>query len=450
MTSLLLAFGPSLPFFRALEAVAPLRRLRYPIKFYLLTTLCVALLAGFGAERLAARRIGKREAAALALAALLYGAAFAAARDGGLLERSVRPLLAGLAAPAEALLPAIRRSFGVDALLGLAAVAAVAAILLFRSRSPAPGYLLGFAALLFALPWGLPLFVTAGEKDLERPPALAPAISGGGRLYVSPRLPEFNVLATGTAHREMAPRVSKLARVQIEELIPGTGEPFGVRYLFDADPDGSYGYYNRLAAEALSASSPEERSRLLRAFGSRWILAEENERYPTARFVTGVTVAGRRLVLLELPEPAAELRWAGLERRRRALSGALALLRSDRFEPQVDVVLPGSSDGDAAQAARARLKVESVEPDAAAARVEAEGAGYVLFSRTYFPAWMARVDGREARVLVANARELAVAVPPGVHRVEFGWDRAPFHRGVALQSAALLLLALAGWSARRI
>lgn len=449
VVSLLFAFGSALPFYRALGAVAMLRRLRYPIKFYLLTTLCVALLAGFAVDRFAKRRVRRREVFGIGAATLLYAIAFVAAGEGGLLERRVRPLLAGLAAPAEVLLPAIRQSFGVDALLGLACVATVATVLFLRPRSPASGYLLGFATLLFALPWGLPLFVSADEKDLERPPALAPALSGGGRLFVSPRLPEFNVLATGTAHRDMSPRVSKLARVQIEELIPGTGEPFGVHYLFDADPDGSYGYYNRLAAEALSASAPEEKSRLLRVFGARWILAEEGEQYPRARSVTGLTVAGRRLVLLKLPGPPAELRWAGRERRRRSLSGALALLRSDRFEPETDVVLPGSSDRDAAEATRARLEVERVRPAAAAARVQAEGPGHVLFSRTYFPAWKARIDGREARVLVANARELAVAVPAGVHRVEFAWDASPFRRGVALQAAALLLLAAAGLFPKR-
>ena len=50
-----------------------------------------------------------------------------------------------------------------------------------------------------------------------------------------------------------------------------------MRYVFDADPDGSYGWFNRLAEEALGASTPEERSRLLRDLGARWVLADEGE-----------------------------------------------------------------------------------------------------------------------------------------------------------------------------
>ncbi len=447
--ALLFAFGPALPFYRALGAVALLRRLRYPIKFYLLTTLGVALLAGFAVDHFAARRPRKREALGIGAIALLYLFAVVAAGKGGLVERHVEPLLEGLAAPAAALLPAIRRTFAVDALLGLACLAAVAAVVVLRPRAPAGGYLLGFATLFFALPWGLPLFVSADEKDLERPPALRPAIVAPGRLYVSPRLPEFNVLATGSAHPDMEPRVSRLARVQVEELIPGTGEPFGVHYLFDADPDGSYGYYNRLANEALTASTPAERIRLLRSFAGRWILAEENEDFPMTRSVTGLTVAGRRLVLRELAAPLPQLRWAGRELRRRSLSGALELLRSDRFDPELDVVLPGTSDEDRAGGAHARLWPEIVRPAAASTRVEADGPGYVVFSRTYFPSWGARVDGRPARVLVANARDLAVAVPSGSHRVEFRWERSTFQWGVALQAAVLLLLALAAWTKRK-
>jgi hypothetical protein len=310
-----------------------------------------------------------------------------------------------------------------------------------RPRAPAVGYLLGFATLLLSLPWGLPLFVSAPEKGLERPPALAAALEGGGRLFVSPRLPEFNVLASGTRHPDMAPRVARLARVQIEELIPLTGASFGIRYAFDADPDGSYGYYNRIVSEAVAASAPEERARLLRAFSTRWILAEEGEHYPPAQAVTGATVAGRRLVLFELPDPLPEFRWAGRERRRASLSAALTLLRSADFDPASDVVLPGRADSDPpGEPSRARIVRDVEAPGALSVRIEAERPGHLVFSRTYFPAWKATVDDAPAPILVANARDLAVSVPAGAHDVTVEWDRDRFRAGVLLQTAAFAAL----------
>jgi uncharacterized membrane protein YfhO len=86
---------------------------------------------------------------------------------------------------------------------------------------------------------------------------------------------------------------------------------------------------------------------------------------------------------------------------------------------------------------------ESIEPDRAAATVEAEGAGHLIFSRTFFASWKASLDGRPAPVLVANARDLAVAVPAGRHRVEIVWDARPFRVGVALQALALAAAAAA-------
>ena len=107
-------------------------------------------------------------------------------------------------------------------------------------------------------------------------------------------------------------------------------------------------------------------------------------------------------------------------------------------------MLPGAADASPPPGANpARITVETAGPDEAAATVEAGAPGHVVFRRTYFPAWKARLDGREVPVLVANGRDLAVAVPAGRHRVEFRYDRSPFHRGVSLQALALLAAAAA-------
>jgi hypothetical protein len=443
MVSLLFAFGNALPLYRILFSLDFVRRLRYPIKFYLLTTICVALLAGLAAETWKRRRAGRREAVLLAAVGFLYAAAFLAAAAGGPLDRAVAPLLAELKAPAQALLPAIRSSFRGDALFGLAAVAVVAAAIAPRRRAPGEGHLLGLATLLLALPWGLPLFVSADEKTLERPPAILHALAGPGRLYVSPSIPELNVLLTGTAHPALPVRVSQFARVQIEELIPATGSAFGVDYLFDADPDGSYGYYNRIASEVASASTLDQVGRLLRAFGARWVLEDETRRLHSVRPVTGFSIAGRRLILSEIADPVGEVRWASREHRRASLSGSFELIRSEAFQPAIDVVLPGRSDRDASAAPfAAALSVERVAPDEASLDVTSDAAGHVLFSRTYFPAWKARLDARAVPVLPGNGRDLAVAVPPGRHHVELFYDRGPFVRGVILQAAVFFLLAL--------
>ena len=442
---LLLSFGFALPLYRLVYAVTFLRKLRYPIKFYLLTTLCAALLAGLAAEVLARKRHetgagtrpARREAAAAAVLLLLLAAAWIVAGPGGALDRWAAPDVAKLTESPGAFLAAFRSAVRGDVLVGAAAI--LAALLALGRGGREPGYLLGVLTLLSALVFGLPLFVNAREKELARPPALAARLEGPGRIYVSRVLPAFEMSALPVETPGTLPRSSKTARVILEELVAQTGSEWGARYLFDNDPDGSYGFYNRIANEAADASTPEERDRLLRAYGARWALAAEGEEHPLFRPITGIAVAGRRLVLYEQERPLPELRWAGRVWRRSSLSGTLELVRSDRFDPETDVAFPGPRDEDPRAASpTATVAVERVGADSAAATVEAAAPGHLIFSRTFFPAWKARVDGQPAAVSVANARELAVAVPDGRHRVEIGYDRGPFRRGVALQAAAFL------------
>ena len=440
--TLLFSVGFALPFYRLLYEVDALRRLRYPIKFYLLTTLCFAILAGMAVDSLRRRRAGVREAAALTALLAVFGAGWVLAREGHLLERWAAPLLAEMATSPRDFISALRGAVQGDALLGAAATLLLAFLLFTRRKAPLAGYALGFVTLLLAFRWGLPLFVSASEKELARPPALLAALQGEGRLYVSPQLPRFDPETLPESRRPgELPRVSRVARVLIEELIPQTASEWGVKHVFDHDPDGSYGYYNRLAGEAVTASTPDERDRLLAVYGGRWALWEEEEQHPLFRVVTGFAVAGRRLVLGKISSPLSEIRWAQRVHRRRSLSGALDLLRAGPFDLRRDIVIPGRIDETATGEGRSgSVAVEVARPDRASLRTDSDRGGHVIFSRTYFPAWKASVDGQRVPVLVANARDLAVAAPPGPHRIDFWYDRLPFHRGVVLQVAALLFL----------
>ena len=450
LVTLALAFGFSLPLYRALYAIAFLRRLRYPIKFYLLTTVSAAMLAGLGARALGRRRTGRREAMALSALFAAFLCAWWLAAPGGALDRWAGPIAARASDDPREFLAAFRGFVRGDALLGCALVLAVAIALRPGGRLRDPSWVLGLLALLSALVWGLPLFVSAPSRDLLRPPALLQRIRGPGRLYVSETLPRFDMAALRAEAGGGLPRTSRVARILVEELVAATGAPFGVRYLFENDPDGSYGYFNRLTSEAAAASAPRERDRLLTLYGARWVLADGGEEHPLFRPVTGFEVAGRRLMLYENKEPVAELRWAGRVWARAALSGTLTLVRSDDFDAQRDVAIPGRPDRDPAGTfVGATLSGESVGADHGAATVDAEGSGYLVFSRTYFPAWRARLDGERVPVVVANARDLGVAVPAGRHRVELDYDRTPFRLGVALQAAAVLFAVATAAAARR-
>jgi hypothetical protein len=374
----------------------------------------------------------------LAAVLCLLAAAWIAASPGGFIDQRAHSALSG--SPYDvAVLEAFRGLVRGDAVVGAATVVLVGLLLRWGPQGVDRGYLLGLATLCLAMIWGLPLFASGTSSELDRPPALLDQLRGKGRLYV-PSAERLELSSLEPAAREKLPRQSAAARARIERLVPLTGATFGVRSLFDQDPDGSYGYYNRIAGEAAAASTPEAQDRLLHVFGARWVLAHEGDSHPLYRPATGLSVAHERLVLYEDANPLPDVRWAGRAHRRASLSGTLDLLRSDAFDPSTDVSLPGSKDlSPEGPPTTARVQIDEVASDRLRARVEARGPGYLIFSRTYFPVWKARVDGRPAKVLVANARDLAVALTAGTHAVEIAYDRRPFRIGVAIQAAVFVV-----------
>jgi hypothetical protein len=99
-------------------------------------------------------------------------------------------------------------------------------------------------------------------------------------------------------------------------------------------------------------------------------------------------------------------------------------------EPSHGTPLPSSSEVLEETATRLR------------ARVDAPAPALVVWSRTYFGAWRARVDGRMAEVQVADGHLVGVPVPAGTHEVEIGWSSAPLLGGavVSLVAGAIAVL----------
>jgi hypothetical protein len=71
----------------------------------------------------------------------------------------------------------------------------------------------------------------------------------------------------------------------------------------------------------------------------------------------------------------------------------------------------------------------------------AEQDGLVYFNESYYPGWVAEVDGVKTPVVRANYAFMAVPVSQGYHTVRFKFEPAPFRLGGVLSGATALLLA---------
>ena len=438
--SFLLTFGFGTPLFEILYAIAPLRRFRYPIKFALPAVLGISILAALAFRAVAAARErfrgSARAAAAIGSALVVVGAMVTFAPQ--LLERIAAPSLRTLRFGPDQVMPGIAASILRDALWGGAAMA-LAALALTRFSGAARGTGLLSAVLATLLPAGWPLFVSVPSAPYLAVPALAGSVRDSGRAWVG-NLPEFAVAKLGTKHTFERDDIGELILAGRRELWPLTGIPDGVSYAYDKDPDGSYGFLDRVFFEAVGVKTSEERSRLLSAASVRFAITPDGESPPgfVPRF--RAEIDGRPVLVSETPRPVPVVRAAGRVFRRQTLSGAVDLIASSGFDPASDAVLRGPDGGPAARIA-ARMYEIVQRGNGFSARI-ASGGTVAVFAATYFRSWKAAVDGTPAPVEIANGSFCGVRVPPGDHRVELFYDEGPFRTGAALGLAAAALAIL--------
>lgn len=129
---------------------------------------------------------------------------------------------------------------------------------------------------------------------------------------------------------------------------------------------------------------------------------------------------------------------------------ALALVSKGDFKPEKTVVLEKKPIWDPkiraftlpAGSAESRILHESNNTVEVQARVAQPSLLYL--SDTYFPGWIAYVDGINTKIYRANYNFRAVPLPPGDHRVEFRYEPMSFYIGAWISGGTLVILIILG------
>jgi hypothetical protein len=229
---------------------------------------------------------------------------------------------------------------------------------------------------------------------VDRPPA-TPSPLAGGRVF---ERVDADAHPIGGGDPDGATR--DFFRRATPELWAVAGGIGGIGYAFDRDPDGSYFDGDRVARKAVDDLPWADRADALRGAGVRYVTTGD-----------------------ALPAPYRLLR-------RQGETGLYAL---DEPSPPVTV----EAGGHAAGVVSARDRVGHM-----AATVETAVPATVVWSRTFFPAWRATVDGAPTQVTVHGGHLVGVPVPAGTHAVEVWWPRTPLVVGIALAAIGLLIAAV--------
>ena len=414
LLSLLLALGRHTPIYALARVLfPPLGYLRAPEKFLLMLVPCLALLAGFGAQRLLSGSAEHARPRVAVLLALLLAAAVLA------------PIIL------DANLGGFVRSGSLHA---MAAAAGVFAIFALRMRSDRIARTALVVLVTADLALGSAFLLRFGDPSLLTvAPPLARAIYDDfqrtGRP--SPRLFRGSMVQESATSAGQQPT----DRVTYETLRDNVSVPLGIAIL----PG-----YEVAAPPALGRLLRSGRRQALRLLGVDYALLSDrgdDSAPPVGLRTLASPVPGVRLfsVAARLPRvflsfhavrlPAGQLQYHLLDED--VLTGREILV--DESGP--DLPAPATN------AEPVPCTVETYTPTQLSARCVADRPAVAVFVEQQLGGWSASVDGVPAPLLTANTLMRAVPVPPGAHSVALTFTPPGLLAGLALSLAGLCVLA---------
>jgi hypothetical protein len=117
--------------------------------------------------------------------------------------------------------------------------------------------------------------------------------------------------------------------------------------------------------------------------------------------------------------------------------------RTRRSNPAAAVILEAGDNPPAAKRL-GQLSAAAIQLD-----VTFEKPGWLLVADTYYPGWVAAVDGVPAPILHGDYAFRVVAVPAGAHTVVFDYQPSSLRLGLWLTGLGVLLAMLLGLAAFR-
>ncbi|MEM6793261.1 MAG: hypothetical protein AAF725_04735, partial [Acidobacteriota bacterium] len=230
---------------------------------------------------------------------------------------------------------------------------------------------------------------------------------------------------------------------------PAAGIQHGRLYELNHSPEGLDTFVNIALNRAMPRLDDSGRVAILAASGvDRLVLHRPLEGVPTGRASLLAEEPGAAWIhrVYRIENALPEYRLVGTVRGTSSLNEAVGAITSPGFDPRSEAVVRSSDAPEDLEGPPGRVEVVSEGLERIVLDVDSPGGGVLLTRRAYSSLYKASVDGAAAPTAVANVHKLALAVPPGAHRVELWVDRRP--TALAASAALLAALGLALWAGR--
>ena len=460
---LLLGVGRFDPLWPALRAVVPgLSMVRYPEKFLLLATTCLAIAGAFGLERLLAERetgAGTTRRRALVVLSAIAAAGLGVALWLGLAQSSaeafVRRHAGGPISPGGIVagLAYLRREAWIAFALALAVGLWLGLLGSRRARSAAVLGGLGILLLLAEqVHEGRGLLPVLPRAELLAAPRLVQQLEAD--LGPGERVATDIPFTTGSA---FGLRVGRLGfyqmRGRLERLEPYSGNLWGLPYALHEDFDLMLGGWGRLALANLHQTweEPAAARRYLAAWGVGALV-----RLRSASELVAEIRAGEKAPQPARFEPIAALpllRTVGRATFHPDAAAAVAAARAAGWnvgEVERCIAPERAAAEPLVEYAAGAVVVASdpERPDRRRITVDSPGTALVVWATTYDSGWTARADGAPLVLWPTAAGEMAFEVPAGRHQVELSYRDPWVAVGGAASAVAALGLLLAALRTR--
>lgn len=435
----LLSFGKYSPLFLVYKRIPFVSAIRFPVKYFMGTLICLSLLAGLGLSRLEKERVGKRFGRILLLLGVILGSVILILRQNIVTGLSNLFVIEDWRSK-----QSLTRSIFTG--LALFLIYSLSFVLLEKTSRIKKAMLILLIIICLADPIYHNRFINpVVDQSFFNKPKIIEELAPRPTIYRDGYVPFIQ-------------GVDKIDRKTLfkyyrQSLYPFTALPYGVRYVMNDDFMATYPRVDRELNKRIRGLPLDGKLKILRYLGCQYYLGErplfsesETKRYAINERL-GVSVQRGSE---ERAHPYLAYKLVSAHKNNDKLTEFL----NPGFDPFEKVLVGGevkvpeavyiSGDENVGRPAGGELSIVEMKSGYWRFKVNSLRSAILVVPGNYSKGWKAWVDGKRSTIFSANIFSKGVAVPPGSHEIIIKYWPDSFLMGRTISLVSLLTV-IAFW-----